>query len=379
MARHEIDRDAPHPRRRQVAWAALLVLAPLWASSCLPASTASAGSVDAPEPPQAVRVVPVTAQTLQEQVRYVGTVQGEVQLTVRSRIAGTVTELAVAEGEPLAADQRIALLSAPELQARIDQVRAELTRAKTEQAYLCDRHATDRALADAGALPAAQLDLGRKLCRTGAAGVASARARLEEVEAAQVRTVERSPRDGTVLRVLAEPGEHVGPGQPLVVLEGGRRELLVRVIEDDIERGVRVGTPVILQHRRRPPQRGSVARVDPAASGPGRVFDVVIALPDALTDLSTGVSIDASFVLAEEHDATPVPVHAVRRIGERAVVYLVDDGVAHEHTVIEGIVDAGMVSVRPALPVGAQVAITNLEALRDGQPVYAVPAPGGLR
>jgi HlyD family secretion protein len=56
----------------------------------------------------------------------------------------------------------------------------------------------------------------------------------------------RAPSDGTVALIVAEPGEAIFPGQPVVTLEAaGRRWASFNLREDQLD-GLRIGSPIEL-------------------------------------------------------------------------------------------------------------------------------------
>jgi len=174
-----------------------------------------------------------------------GRIQGD-EVRLASRIPGRLARVDVHEGDRVARDQVLAQLTTREVRARLDQARAGVAAARaavTEahvQVQVLAHHvetaradlARMQALLDAGAATAQQVDRADDTV-TGLQGqLAVARARVTQTEAvlaersAAVVSAEtplddarvRSPLDGVVLLRLAEPGEVVQAGQPLLVL-----------------------------------------------------------------------------------------------------------------------------------------------------------------
>src|SRR5262249_48645524 len=107
------------------------------------------------------------------------------------------------------------------------------------------------------------------------------------------RTEVLAPSDGKVLKVLAHPGELVGPAQPLLQLaDTSRMVVLAEVYETDLAK-VRVGQAAHVRSRTfTQPLRGTVEviggmiaknriyDVDPTADVDRRVFEVRIQLDE---------------------------------------------------------------------------------------------------
>lgn len=367
-----------HKRANTRLWLGLVVL-PALVVGIVGCDSGESSTRDATESATAVRVVSVEQRTVHETVDYVGTVRSRETLRVTARVPGTLAEIPVDEGERIESGRLLARIEAPELVAKRERIEAELRRARSEREFLCETYRTDRQLHESDVLPGAKLDESRKRCASGKEGVAAARARLREVETRLKKRRERAPADGIVLEQQAEPGEHVGPGRPLVVLASETREVVVPVTEEDLKRGIEVGTPVRLRVDGRQVVESEVARLDPRAEGPGRTVDGHIPLEGAAADLRIGRSINTSFVTARETEATPVPREALVETEEGRGLFVVHEGTARHKSVEPGIARDNEVTVHPPLEVGQRVVITNLEVLEDGMPVYAVDAEGGTQ
>lgn len=329
--------------------------------------------------PTAVRVVQAEERPMRETVETVGTVASRRTLRLTARVPGTLEELPVEEGDRVEKGEVLARIDAPELEAKRERIGAELGRARAEREFACSTFETDRKLHESGALAGSKLDASRKRCTSAKEGVAAARAQLGEIETRLAKRVEHAPLDGTVLDRRAEPGEHVGPGRPLLVLGERGREVVVPVVEGDVARGIAPGTPVQLRVGEGASTETSVRTVDPRAQGPGRAVDVHMPLDGEFDRAPVGGSVDVAFVLDREPEATPVPREALVRTDGTWSIYVVEEGVAHRRAVERGVAEGNWISVHPKLEPDRRVVVTNLDVVRDGTSVYAVEAAGGTQ
>jgi len=331
-------------------------------------------------PPVAVRVAPVRTGPIQESVEYVGTVRSSREVRVLARVAGTVADLPVEEGGAVSKGTVVARITAPENDARVHQVAAEARRAKTEREYLCNRFDIDKSLADTGAMSSAQLDASKRACESSRAGETAALAARAQVVSIASKATESASLDGVVLQRLVEPGEHVLPGMPLLVVGGEQLEVRVPVAELDVQRGLKENTPVLLRPGVGDPIKSSVAAVAPLATGPGRTIEVRITIPpEKHGGFSHGQSVDVSFIAAEQEIATAVPLDAVVHEAEGPTVFVVEEDIARRKRVSLGLRDRSWIEVSPDLGKDALVAISGQSQLKDGLRVYAVPARGVSR
>ncbi|MFO8071766.1 MAG: efflux RND transporter periplasmic adaptor subunit [Polyangia bacterium] len=324
----------------------------------------------------AVRIAAVTQEDLARRIGYVGTVHSRREVKVRARTAGAVLSLA-GEGEVVSEGQTLARITAPEIAARASRMKAEVRRARTERGFTCESYETDRKLGEAGVLSSRQVAMSERACDAATAALAAARAGSREVGATRGKTSEQAPFGGLVLQWLVEPGQNVMPGTPLLILGGHELELRVQVAERDLERGVREGVPTSVRLGGES-HRLPVSTVAPMAVGPARASEVGIPLPGEPTPAPThGTSARVDFLVAEVRGAVAVPDKALVEADGASVVFLVEDGRARQVAVTPGIHDRGLIEVKGELSVGASVAVSNQDLLRDGASVFAVRQASG--
>ncbi|MFW5643550.1 MAG: efflux RND transporter periplasmic adaptor subunit [Alkalispirochaeta sp.] len=320
------------------------------------------------EPPVAVRVQQPEYRTLEHRISYVGTVFAGQEVPIIARVQGTLSQLPVPEGASFTEGTVLARLESPEMEAAAERLRAEVD-------YWSARYETDTRLVEQGALAPEQADSSNRALRTARAGLAEAEAQL-------AKTVVSAPFDGTVLDWPAEIGQPVMPGQPLILIGDASREIRVGVVEEDLSRGVTVGTAVELSPA---PDRiiaSRVTSVAPAASGRARTFSVTVPIPAADSGLPAelarkGTSIRTDFIVERRESALAVPVRSLADRDGSPHIFTVSGEAARRHDVTVGISQNGWIAVSFDWNETDPVAITNLNGLRDGAPVYAVTAEGG--
>lgn len=369
----------------------------LGAAAVLSASCKQPLPVEAADPPMAVRTAAVGRGPVIQVLRYVGTVHSRNEILVMPRISGKLADLPVKEGETAERGAVLARIAAPEADARVSRLQADVARVKEESAFLCRQAGIDRDLLAKGAISEVQADASRQKCDSANAALNAARAGLRELDAVAGNTVERAPFSGTVLKWLSEPGENVMPGKPLALFGDHSLEVRIRVHEKDILAGIGEGTVVLLQPEQ-PEQpdsvRGTVARVSPLAAGPGRMVEVRVPIEDAAVaegrpdgeDAETlrraagrfrhGMSVDVAFVQGETQDSLTVPAGAIRRQGDVEGVYVVRDDKAVWTAISTSVRQGGTVAVEGQLDAGDRVVVGNLEAVKDGQALWPVPVEG---
>jgi len=182
------------------------------APACSPSAAAPA---TAAPPPTAVRVATIERVRRARPVHVTGVLASKSEVRASFKVGGLIAALSVDEGDTVRTGQVLARLTTTEIDAGVEQARQGLTKAERDlgraQKLFEGQAATREQLDDA----------------TTAAAVARAQVRAAEFNRAHA--VIRAPGDGRVLRRLAEPGELVAAGQPILVLSGDRGGWVVRV------------------------------------------------------------------------------------------------------------------------------------------------------
>ena len=308
--------------------------------------------------PIAVRVVKPVEKTLNKKIPYLGTVHSKHEVKVIAQIQGTLSALPVEEGVSTKKGDIVATIDAPDLLASVK-------RLTVDRDYLKHRYEADKRLVESNALPAEQAEASLRTFNI-------AQAALDEIQAREAKTREVSPVTGIVLRWLAEPGQNVMPGQPIVLLGDNDLEIHVEVVEEDIAHSLRTGLPVEIIDKNSLVVTSSITEIAPVASGPSRTFTVTVPMEQRSPSFQLrGSSIRINFVVDSHHGIT-VPQEAVFERNNELFIFLVRQDRAVLQRVTTGITQDGYTLV--AFPWNTEdlVAVTNLNSLHDGDPVFSV-------
>ena len=320
----------------------------------------------APATPVAVRVQQPRIMTLEQRISYVGTVFARQEVPMIARIQGTLVDISIPEGGAFPAGAVLARLDSPELEAAVERLEAEVD-------YWSRRHETDKRLVAQGALAPEQADASERAIR-------SARASLSEAKAQLAKTVVIAPFEGVVLDWLAEMGQAVMPGQPLILIGDPAREIRVDVVEEDLRRGIAPGTDVELRIASGPPVLTQVSTIASSSSGPTRAFSVTIPIPYKTNDDAElwrqGASIRTEFIVDSQIDVVAVPTRAIADRDRDPHLFVIKGDTATRVGVTPGISQDGWVATDFDWNGKDLIAVSNLSGLRNGSPVYSVKAEG---
>jgi RND family efflux transporter MFP subunit len=278
--------------------------------------------------------------------------------TISTRVAASVRDVHVREGQRVAAGQLLVSLSDAD-------VRASLAAAETGLQAASVHERRIRALAAERAATPAELELAQAQRAQAEAQVAAARATLGYTEL-------RAPFAATVQARRIDPGDLVGPGQPLLELEGDALELVATLSEGEA-RGVAVGATVRFQAGA---ARGeaTVAALTPGGDPLTRRRTVRARVGRVEGELRTGAFARLELPAAGAPAAGTlwIPRTALVARGDLTGVFVAAEGRAELRWLSLGERAGDHVAVRAGLAPGEAV-VDAPGALRDGAAVEVLP------
>ena len=197
-----------------------------------------------------------------------------------------------------------------------------------------------------------------------------------------------APLDGTVTRLEATLGNHLGSGQPVATVET-LDDILAGVQIDEVDIGkIRLGQEVILttETLRDVELLGTITLVPPSMEATGNVPLVTIdvdvdegSLPEG-SRLLAGASCRARIDAELKEDATAVPYAALLERAGATIAFVAnpvegEDGqyVLERREVEIGVSTPSQVEVKEGVEPGDLVVVGNLALLRDGLSVMVEP------
>ena len=321
-----------------------------------------------------VRVESATARELPETLRAIGQLAPRDERKLAFKIGGVIESAEFEAGQVVKAGQQLAVLKGTEIAAGVEQARQAAQKAERDLAR-------GRALFGDGVATEEQVqDLGT------AARMADAALRSAEFNASFSRI--QAPADGVILAKLAQSGELVAPGQPVVVVGATDRGWVVKAALTDRQivyvspgnRG-RVSFDAF-------PDRAFAAEVTMVASAAdprSGTFEIELGVVQpAGVRFAQGMLGRVSLDQAPSRPALPaVPVAALLEADrEHAFVYVLtpDARSARRVAIHIGRMSGGVVEVADGVHAGDRVVIEGAAYLRDGARVrvledLAAPAP----
>ncbi len=317
--------------------------------------------------PLAVIVTPVSAAATAARQRVSGTVRARREGNLSFGAPGRIAAIRVDEGDAVRRGQVLATLDLSEVTAGAAAARAELARAEAELAR-------NRSLLAQGWVTRARVDASEAAAAAARAAVAA-----RSFSASTARII--APADGVVLARLAEAGQIISPGSPVLSVSqtGGGYVLRVALTDAQVV-GLRLGQtmPVLLPALPGTELAGRVVQIAGRADDRTGTFAADLALA------GPGTGALRSGMIGEAALALPAPGPAMVAIAPSALwqaragegfVFIVDDqNIARARRVTLGRVDDAGVEVLAGLAAGERIVTGGIDRVRDGMTVKPNPA-----
>lgn len=362
----------------RTGWGVVVVVA--GALACRHAPEPEDKDEDKPAP-AAVTCQPAAAATIDDLIDVTGVIAPPPKLdaVVSSPVPGRIAQVAVDEGDRVAAGALLAVVEDPALGAGSLEAKAAVDSARAQRAAADQEVARQERLVASGIGARKDLDDARARAAAAAADLAAAAARAGLAGAQLARREIRAPRAGVVLHLQRKVGESVDGTTATPVAEIADLSVLelhaqappaaIRPLRDGMRAAVRVlGSDA--------PVAGTVVRVAPAVDPTTLLGLVRVALATA-EGIPVGTAATARISIGQR-PGVRVPASALRRslVGEDEVV-VCEGGTAHVRKVAIGNRDEQGVEIKDGVKPGERVVVDHVLGLQDEQPLTSPrQAPG---
>jgi membrane fusion protein (multidrug efflux system) len=315
-------------------------------------------------------------ESIAEEAVAAGSLRANESVTVRSEVAGRITQVGFTDGARVSRGTTLFALDASLSAAEVEQARAELALAKANferTAELARRNFVSESAKD-----------------TAAANQKVLEAKLKLAEARLARSEIRAPFNGVMGLRNISPGDFVKDGADLALIEDiSKMKVDVRLPERYFGR-IKPGQPILLSFDSMPGKTftATLKAVDAQVDANGRSLLLRGELANPGGALRTGMFARARVLLRENPQAMLIPEEAITPVGADVFVYRIDEGKAMRTKIQTGIRRDGKVEVTSGLQPGDQVVSAGqLRLPRDGMEVRVIDpsrrgpgapgAPGG--
>ena len=296
-----------------------------------------------------------------DQVEVVGTLRARRRTDISARIVSTIGQMGIRAGERVEKGAVLIRLDDRDLQAQLEQARqgeaaAKATLEKTRQDY--DRF---RKLLAEGVISAQEFDQRQAAFQIAQAEMERAGQARKGAETLLSYTVIKSPVAGVVVDKLADIGDTITPGKPLLTIYDPTGLRLEAAVPEALATTLAVGSKLEMKIETADsptPIKGTIEEIVPQAQATSRSILVKVAIPENVSGLVEG-AFGRLMIPARERVRLCLARSAVREVGQLRFVDVVDENNHLERRQVQlgEHSEFGRVEVLSGLDAGERVAL----------------------
>ncbi|MEF2118041.1 efflux RND transporter periplasmic adaptor subunit [Pseudomonas aeruginosa] len=304
---------------------------------------------------------------------FTGTVAARVQSDLGFRVSGKVLERLVDTGQSVKRGQVLLRLDPVDLKLAAHAQREAVAAARARAQQAIDDEARYRALRGTGAVSASAYDQYKAAADTARAQLSAAEAQAEVARNATRYAELLADADGIVMETLAEPGQVVSAGQPVVRLaHAGPREAVVQLPET-LRPAVGSSAQATLFGKDDISVATHLRQLSDVADRLTRTFEARYVLDGELANAPLGTTITLQIANGQTHGAgdLQVPIGALYDAGKGPGVWIIRGEPAQVSwlpVVVQHLDDEHARITGPLQP-GEPVVALGAHLLREGQQV----------
>lgn len=357
--------------------------ASLLAAICL-SIVACAESVPPPAPARAVVVeAPQPLAGPADGIALPGAIHARIEADLSFRVAGKLAERTVDMGAHVEPGTLLAVLDPQDARLNLAAARAALAAAEADLELAQAEERRHRQLRERGFVGQSPLDVRINATRLAAARVTQSRAELELAANQSRYTHLRADAAGVILQILAEPGNVLSAGQPVVRFAAdGEREVHVSVPEGRLE-ALRAAPLLAVEVLNKPGHRyrGRVRDIDPQADAATRTHRARVTLVDADAAVQLGATATVIVAAFDDGKSYRLPATALGALDAGSPVVWRLRGTDGAETVEPVPVEVlryydGVVAVSGPLSADDRVVSAGVHLLSAGMRVQAIDRAG---
>ncbi|MCI5133682.1 MAG: efflux RND transporter periplasmic adaptor subunit [Candidatus Electrothrix sp. AW2] len=316
-----------------------------------------------------VEAVPTNVVTLElkptvlrDKINLPGMIEPWTKLALMSKLAGSIEEIVVHEGDTVQQGQLIARIESKDYRIALDSAKAAYALAQSD-------YSRNKTLRKKGISTQANLDEQRST-------PTQTKAALENAELALSRCQVTSPISGIISRIDAEVGMVVNQMMPeplAEILQIKRVKAVVAIPEADVNAVRQLKqVEVTIRSLNNARFQTQVHFLAPAPETLAHAYRLELALDNPERHILPGMFLRANIVKQTEKQIIAVPLYTVISRNDEQFVYVVQDGMARKRPVKTGFTEGWQILIRSGLKIGEKVIIQGHRSIEDGQKVRVV-------
>lgn len=310
---------------------------------------------------------------------FTGVVAARVQSNLGFRVGGKVVARLVDVGQRVARGQPLMRVDSVDLRLALTakQNAVAAARAVTVQAEADERRYAE--LLRQGWSPKQRYEQARAALDTAKARLAAAEADARVAENEASYAVLLADADGTIVEALAEPGQVVSAGQPVIRLaHAGPREAVV-ALPETVRPTIGAVADATLFGSAGTGFKAELRQLSDAADSQSRTYEARYVLMGEAAEAPLGATVTVRIAVEADRGGLQVPIGALLDDGRRTGVFAFDRARSTVHFQPVGLVRlSDEAAVVTGLPAGATIVALGAHLLEDGAHVETTAETGSV-
>ena len=312
------------------------------------------------KPPVNTVTLLLSPTTITDRLNLPGSIEPWTRLQLMAKIAGSIEEVLVIEGEHVKKGDVLARIEDADYTIALDRAKAAYNLAK-------DDFERDKEIYKKGVIPTATLDINRTKMQTTKADFDNAKLMLS-------RTVVTSPMDGVIRRLDAKVGLQLSVGDPIAeILEIDRVKAIIGIPESDVTAVRKLdNVNITIQALDDKEVQAEKHFLSPAPETTARLYNLELKIDNPENDVLTGMFVRADIIKKQIENSISIPFYSVISRNDEQYVYIEQDGLAIKKEVSLGIMENWMVEVTDGLATGDKLIVEGHRDVEDGQKINII-------
>ncbi len=294
-----------------------------------------------------------------------GTVKAKNVGVIASKIMGSVTSVAVQEGQRVGRGQTLLTIDDSDIAQKVKAAASAVESARQQKQLAEVTFSRYAKLYEEKALSRQEFDQVETQKKIAESELGRTTAMLREAQAYQGYAQVKAPFAGVVTGKKIDPGSMAMPGMQLLTVEDTSAFLVEAAVDEKLSSRLRAGTPVeVIIDALNQTSKGKVSEVVPAIDPMSRTFIVKVTVSGA--GLKTGLYAKVMMPTGTR-DALMAPVSAIVEKGQLSGVYTVDaKGIIAYRLVRTGKHFGGNIEILSGLNPGDKIIVSGADKAIDG-------------
>lgn len=319
-----------------------------------------AAAIKNERPPVNTVVMEVTPGAISNKINLPGSIEPWTRLELISKIAGSIEEVLVQEGDSVKEGDIIAKIESDDYRIALDRATAAYKLAKAD-------FERDKSVYAKGAIPTAELDARETNMQT-------AKADLDNATLLLSRCTIKAPINGVIRSLDAKVGLYLGIGDPIGrILQIDKVKAVIGIPESDITAVRNLPTvDLTIQALDNLQIVGKNYFVSSSPETAARLYRIELEIDNPDHHILPGMFVRANIIKQSREDALSIPFYSIISRNDEQYVFIERDGVVRKQPVQTGIMEQWMVEITDGLQSGDRIVVEGHRDVENDQKVNVV-------